>query len=100
MTYLTWWRMTTAGQLLRNTDLPLPKIARRAGYSSAFAFSHAFKRHFGVPPRQYRSPDGGFAQIGPGMTGRSCLRAPLADYGQVAVPLRAVLGRDRAIPHR
>jgi AraC-like DNA-binding protein len=66
MTYLTWWRMTTAGQLLRTTDLPLPKIARRAGYSSAFAFSHAFKRHFGVPPRQYRSPDGGFAQIGPG----------------------------------
>jgi AraC-like DNA-binding protein len=55
MTYLTWWRMTTAAQLLRATDLPLPKIAQQSGYSSPFAFSHAFKRHFGLPPRQYRS---------------------------------------------
>jgi AraC-like DNA-binding protein len=55
MAYLTWWRMTTAGRLLHDTDLPLPRIARQVGYDSPFAFSHAFKRHFGVTPGRYRS---------------------------------------------
>lgn len=54
MTYLTWWRLTTAARLLRATDLPLTAIAEQAGYGSPFGFSHAFKRRFGVPPREYR----------------------------------------------
>ncbi|MFD2420109.1 AraC family transcriptional regulator [Amycolatopsis pigmentata] len=54
MTYLTWWRMTTAAHLLRETDLPLPAIARQVGYGSPFAFSHAFKRHSGLAPGRYR----------------------------------------------
>lgn len=66
MTYLTWWRMTTAARLLRATDLPLPSIAARAGYGSPFAFSHAFKRHFGVPPREYRASEAGRRQPIPG----------------------------------
>jgi AraC-like DNA-binding protein len=55
MAYLTWWRMTTAARLLRQTDLPLPGIAREVGYGSPFAFSHAFKRHFGHTPGRYRN---------------------------------------------
>ncbi|SHG77180.1 AraC family transcriptional regulator [Streptoalloteichus hindustanus] len=55
MAYLTWWRMTTAARLLRDSDLPLPNIARQVGYGSPFSFSHAFKRQFGVAPGQYRS---------------------------------------------
>nr|WP_202035905.1 AraC family transcriptional regulator [Streptomyces mexicanus] len=55
MTYLTWWRMTTAAHLLRETDRPLPAIAREVGYGSPFAFSHAFKRHFGLTPGRYRA---------------------------------------------
>jgi AraC-like DNA-binding protein len=55
MAYLTWWRMTTAARLLRDTELPLPRIARQAGYGSPFAFSHAFKRHFGLAPGHYRA---------------------------------------------
>nr|BFF04926.1 AraC family transcriptional regulator [Streptoalloteichus tenebrarius] len=58
MAYLTWWRMTIAARLLRETDLPLPAIARQVGYGSAFAFSHAFKRNFGVAPGQFRSGGG------------------------------------------
>ncbi|HEY4457198.1 MAG TPA: AraC family transcriptional regulator [Pseudonocardiaceae bacterium] len=54
MAYLTWWRMTTAAGLLSRTDLPLPSIAREVGYGSPFAFSHAFKRHFGHTPGHYR----------------------------------------------
>jgi AraC-like DNA-binding protein len=55
MAYLTWWRMTMAARLLRQTDLALPGIAREVGYSSPFAFSHAFKRHFGRTPGHYRT---------------------------------------------
>ena len=55
MAYLTWWRMTTAAGLLRTTDRPLAAVARQVGYSSPFAFSHAFKRHFGVTPGRYRA---------------------------------------------
>ncbi|MDQ0379497.1 AraC family transcriptional regulator [Amycolatopsis thermophila] len=55
MAYLTWWRMTTAARLLRSTDQPLPAVARQVGYTSAFAFSHTFKRHFGLAPGRYRS---------------------------------------------
>ncbi|MFJ9610907.1 AraC family transcriptional regulator [Kitasatospora sp. NPDC101176] len=53
--YLTWWRMTTAARLLRETDQPLPAVARQVGYGSPFAFSHAFKRHAGLTPGRYRA---------------------------------------------
>jgi AraC-like DNA-binding protein len=55
MTYLTWWRMTMAAHLLRETELPLPAIAREVGYGSPFAFSHAFKRQFQLAPSRYRA---------------------------------------------
>nr|WP_225953410.1 AraC family transcriptional regulator [Kibdelosporangium phytohabitans] len=54
LTYLTWWRMTVASQLLRETSLPLAVIAGKAGYLSEFAFAAAFKRQFGLPPGRYR----------------------------------------------
>ncbi|MFB9553939.1 AraC family transcriptional regulator [Streptomyces roseoviridis] len=54
LAYLTWWRMTTAGRLLRTDDLPLRTVARRSGYSSEFAFAKAFKREYGMAPGQYR----------------------------------------------
>ncbi|MFJ5779359.1 AraC family transcriptional regulator [Streptomyces sp. NPDC093094] len=54
LTYLTWWRMTTAGRLLREDDTPLRLVAQRAGYTSEFAFAKAFKREFGMAPGRYR----------------------------------------------
>ncbi|MEU5884684.1 AraC family transcriptional regulator [Spirillospora sp. NPDC047279] len=54
LAYLTWWRMTIAGRLLRDTDLPLRAVAARAGYVSEFAFARAFKREFGVAPGRFR----------------------------------------------
>ncbi|MFI0975393.1 AraC family transcriptional regulator [Streptomyces sp. NPDC021093] len=54
LAYLTWWRMTTAGRLLRDTDAPLHTVAERTGYTSEFAFAKAFKREYGTPPGQYR----------------------------------------------
>ncbi|MFB7608986.1 AraC family transcriptional regulator [Streptomyces gardneri] len=52
--YLTWWRMTTAARLLRTSDAPLRSIAAQVGYTSEFAFAHAFKRTHGTPPGAYR----------------------------------------------
>ncbi|MEU3606192.1 AraC family transcriptional regulator [Streptomyces sp. NPDC035033] len=55
MEYLTWWRLTRAAALLRDTRDPLVSIARRVGYSSPYALSHAFRREFGTPPGRYRA---------------------------------------------
>ncbi|GAA4721731.1 AraC family transcriptional regulator [Phytohabitans rumicis] len=54
LTYLTWWRMTTAARLLRQSDVALSTIAERCGYGSEFAFAKAFKREFGTAPGRYR----------------------------------------------
>lgn len=54
LAYLTWWRMTTAGRLLREAGDPLRTVAEQAGYTSEFAFAKAFKREYGVAPGQYR----------------------------------------------
>ncbi|MEV0268981.1 AraC family transcriptional regulator [Hamadaea sp. NPDC050747] len=54
LAYLTWWRMTLAARLLRQTDAPLHAIARRVGYGSEYAFTAAFKRQYASPPGRYR----------------------------------------------
>jgi AraC-like DNA-binding protein len=54
LTYLTWWRMTLAGRILRESDAPLSAVAQRVGYASEFAFAKAFKREFGIAPGRYR----------------------------------------------
>ncbi|MFD8816977.1 AraC family transcriptional regulator [Streptomyces sp. NPDC059627] len=55
MTYLTWWRLTLAATLLRDTEEPLAAIARRVGYGTPYALSHAFKREFGATPGRFRT---------------------------------------------
>jgi len=54
MAYLTWWRMTLAAALLRDTPDTLAAIAHRVGYGSPYALSHAFGREFGTTPGRYR----------------------------------------------
>ncbi|MFF0428438.1 AraC family transcriptional regulator [Streptomyces sp. NPDC004520] len=54
LTYLTWWRMTTAARLLRTSNAPLRSIATQVGYTSEYAFAHTFKRTHGTPPGTYR----------------------------------------------
>lgn len=54
LSYLTWWRMTTAARLLRESDAPLSAIAHKVGYMSEFAFASAFKRQYGAAPGRYR----------------------------------------------
>ncbi|MEV7984939.1 AraC family transcriptional regulator [Micromonospora sp. NPDC085948] len=54
LSYLTWWRMTIAARLLRESDAPLSAVAHQVGYRSEFAFASAFKRRYGVAPGRYR----------------------------------------------
>ncbi|MCG5216217.1 AraC family transcriptional regulator [Streptosporangium sp. KLBMP 9127] len=56
LTYLTWWRLTTAARLLRDSDAPLNAVAQQVGYTSEFAFANAFKREYGTAPGKYRRP--------------------------------------------
>ncbi|MCT9091798.1 AraC family transcriptional regulator [Streptomyces sp. ASQP_92] len=55
MGYLTWWRLTRAAALLRATPDGLDAIARRVGYSTPYALSHAFSRQYGTTPGRYRA---------------------------------------------
>ncbi|MET7426987.1 AraC family transcriptional regulator [Dactylosporangium sp. NPDC005555] len=54
LTYLTWWRMTVAARLLRESDAPLSAVAADVGYTSEFAFAAAFKRRQGAAPGRFR----------------------------------------------
>ncbi len=54
MAFLTEWRLALAADLLQESDATVEAIARQVGYGSAFALSTAFKRHFGVSPRDHR----------------------------------------------
>jgi AraC-like DNA-binding protein len=54
MGYLTSWRLTLAADLLREPGTTIGAVAARVGYGSAFSLSTAFKRHFGVSPREHR----------------------------------------------
>jgi transcriptional regulator GlxA family with amidase domain len=47
-------RMQRAGELLSLTDWTLGEIAANVGYENPFAFSTAFKRIMGAPPKAYR----------------------------------------------
>ena len=62
MRYLTWWRMTTAARLLRESNQPLATVARQVGYASDVALALAFKREYGLTPGRYRH---GHLPLGP-----------------------------------
>jgi LacI family transcriptional regulator len=47
-------RLNRVKELLRETDLPLAEIARRAGYEHVEYLSVVFKKKVGVPPSEYR----------------------------------------------
>lgn len=53
--YLTRWRMQQVASRLAQGERDLKKVAQDVGYESEFALSKAFKRQFGIPPREYRA---------------------------------------------
>ena len=47
-------RLVFAKSMLAATDLPLKDISWRSGYASPYYFSTAFRKKYGMPPRDYR----------------------------------------------
>lgn len=54
--YLAARRLMVAADKLRSTSAPIAEIAHSVGYESEAAFSRAFRRRYGCPPRDYRVP--------------------------------------------
>lgn len=54
-TYLTHLRMTTAAELLINTELSIKEIAVACGYNRCSDFTKLFKKNFGKSPKIYRN---------------------------------------------
>jgi transcriptional regulator GlxA family with amidase domain len=54
MSYVGTIRFNTACQLLRETDLPVSRVAEQVGYDSLPAFSRTFKVLLGKPPTAWR----------------------------------------------
>jgi AraC-like DNA-binding protein len=52
--WLTVQRLQQAAVFLQTGEQTLSEIAQQVGYVSEFAFSRAFKRHFGIAPARYR----------------------------------------------
>jgi AraC-like DNA-binding protein len=52
--YLTRWRISLAATRLRETNLPINRVAAEVGYESEGAFNRAFKRELGLPPAAWR----------------------------------------------
>jgi AraC-like DNA-binding protein len=55
MAFLRGWRLALAIDLLCEPGATLAAVARRVGYSTAFALSTAFEREYGVSPREHRA---------------------------------------------
>lgn len=51
--FLTRWRLALAADLLRESDTTVGAVATKVGYGSPYALSTAFKRAYGVSPRQH-----------------------------------------------
>jgi AraC family transcriptional regulator of arabinose operon len=52
--YLLSYRMKMAAQLMKDANNSIQYISLAVGYTDIFTFSKAFKKHFGVPPSEYR----------------------------------------------
>lgn len=52
--WLTERRLERASTLLLASEATVARVAAHVGYASEFAFSRAFKRHYGLAPRHFR----------------------------------------------
>jgi AraC-like DNA-binding protein len=55
LAYLTGWRMALAAQALTERGATIAEAAAEVGYTNAFAFADAFRRHYGEPPGRFRA---------------------------------------------
>jgi len=51
--YIRESRLSRAAMLLQSTEMNISEVASESGFDSIFAFSRAFKKAYGVPPKSY-----------------------------------------------
>ena len=61
--YFKELRLERARQLLEQSELSLAEISLACGFESQNNFSKSFKKLFGVSPRDFRTPRGGFKHL-------------------------------------
>lgn len=49
------WRVRRCGELLRYTNLSVPEVMRRCGFTSKTSFSRFVRDKFGVAPKRFRT---------------------------------------------
>lgn len=54
-TYVRKKRLSQAKHLLKSTDIPIPQISDKVGFSDYNYFLRAFKKEFGISPKQLQS---------------------------------------------
>jgi transcriptional regulator GlxA family with amidase domain len=64
--FIQWYRIGVARQLLRDTDLPVAAVARKAGFPDPFYFSRIFTAMEGTAPSRYRAAAQEKFSAGPG----------------------------------
>jgi len=47
-------RLERAARMLASSPLPVERIGRHCGFASRSHFSHAFKKHTGLSPAEFR----------------------------------------------
>jgi AraC-like DNA-binding protein len=52
--YMRESRLSEAAQLLQRSEFNVSEIGERCGFESLYAFSRAFRKAYGIPPRSYR----------------------------------------------
>ena len=52
--YLLMLRMEQASQFLRHGKLSIDEIAGKCGFADRYHFSKSFRKHFGLPPAEFR----------------------------------------------
>ncbi len=63
--YLIWLRVEAAKFLLKESTIPISRVAESVGYHDANHFSVRFKEETGLTPNQFRHKDGGEIQKKP-----------------------------------
>ena len=52
--FLIALRLNEAAELMKSSNTSIGEIAVRCGYPNQLHFSRAFKKRYGVPPREWR----------------------------------------------
>lgn len=52
--FLIRLRLSKAAEMMRTTSRPISEISMLCGYANQLHFSHAFKKRYGMPPREWR----------------------------------------------